>query len=99
MLKEKRKICFIITISLAFALQMSIAYSYYDSLVEADFLCSELKYEAADLDFLAMNKQPKVPAGGAASVLPYSPDLISLEPSAPQFHMPNVDHTYSILRC
>jgi hypothetical protein len=98
--KKKTKFLFIFVVTIAFAFQMAAAHSYYDSLIEADFLWNELKYESADTDFLAMDKQANVALGDGSSAVPYSchPDLIE---SFPDYRPSRADlgAEYSILRC
>ncbi len=97
--KGKKKNSFMFVISLAFAFQITLAYSFYDNLVEADFLCRELKYEAADLESLAMDKQPSLHVVKTASALLYSMNPIGLELSPSPSRIAGTDQSYSILRC
>lgn len=57
MKRKKKKLSLLLMISIAFLFQMAAAHSYYDSLIEADFLGNGLKFEAADLETLCVDKQ------------------------------------------
>ena len=63
----------VIIISLSF--QLGSAHSYYESLVEADFLGHGLKFEAADLENLFVDKQKSLEIGPRASSILCSEDI------------------------
>jgi hypothetical protein len=78
----------------------SSSYSYYNSLIEADFLTCGLKFEAADIDDLLVDKQINVDfaPGLFSTVGSLGADLFEkLTPSL--FKVPGMDPPFSILRC
>ncbi len=98
--KENRKVLLIFVISVAVVFQMAAAHSYYDSLIEADFLGNGLKFEAADLETLLVDKQTSLDLSTGAVAAPFVPESGIFEPFTPEtFLIPSVERTYSILRC
>ena len=86
--------------AVSFFFLFSSAYSNYNSLIEADFLTLGLKFEAADIDDLLVDKQIHVDfaLGLFSTVGPMGADLLQkLAPSS--FQVPGMDPPLSILRC
>ena len=80
--------------------QFGAIHSYYESLVEADFLGHGLKFEAADLENLFIDKQKSFEIIPSASSILCSDDVNPSEQffsSYPQ--VPSTDQTPFPLRC
>jgi hypothetical protein len=94
----------IITVLLVMVISTSFlfssAYSYYNSLAEADFLTRGLKFEAADIDDLLVDKQIHVDfsLGLFSTVGSLGADLLE-NPTASSFEVLGMDLLLSILRC
>jgi hypothetical protein len=100
MAKENRKVMLIFVISLALVFQMAAAHSYYDSLIEADFLGNGLKFEAADLDTFLVDKQTNLDLSTGAAAAPFVPETGIFDPLTPKvFPVPSSGKSNSILRC
>jgi hypothetical protein len=96
--KKGNTILLVIVISLSF--QVGSAHSYYDSLIEADFIGRGLKFEAADLENLFVDKQKDLhidPRGFSTLFLwvVNSSEQISLFYP----HVPSTDQISLTLRC
>ena len=98
-LKRKNILAFSI-IAILILFQAAAAHSYYDSLIEADFLGGGLKFEAADLDTLYVDKQVNLAlcTGTASACSLLKPGFF--EPSALEdsASLPSVKAA-SVLRC
>jgi hypothetical protein len=94
----KPAILFVIAVSLFF--QLGASHSYYESLVEADFLGHGLKFEAADLENLFVDKQKSLEINPKASSFLCSEDINPSEQFfPPYFQAPSADQTSITLRC
>ncbi len=84
---------------LPLALVGSSIYFHYNQLIEADFFCRELKFEAADLEDLSFDRQDLSAFLPALSFqyLPDSGPLEELKSSSLVFH--SSSENFSILRC
>jgi hypothetical protein len=88
----------VIAISLFF--QVGASHSYYESLVEADFLGHGLKFEAADLENLFVDKQKSLEILPKASSILWSEDVNPSEQLFPlYFQEPSAEQTPIALRC
>jgi len=89
-----------LVIATSISFQLGSAHSYYDSLVEADFIGHGLKFEASDLENLFADKQKNLEIAPRAIPTLCSPDLNSSE-QFPFFYfqMPSSDQTPFTLRC
>ena len=90
----------LLVMTISFFFLFSSAYSNYNSLIEADFFTCGLKFEAADIDDLLVDKQIHVDfaLGLFSTVGSLGADLFEkLTPSS--FQVPGIDPTFSILRC
>ncbi len=54
---KRDRFFFFLIFATSFLLPLSCAYACYNDIVEADFLTLETKYEAADMEDLAFDKQ------------------------------------------
>jgi len=98
-IKPKAKTIFlIIAISLSF--QVGSAHSYYESLIEADFIGHGLKFEAADLENLFVDKQKDLEIDPRAFSTPFL-WVVNSSKQIPLFYLqvPSTDQTSFILRC
>jgi hypothetical protein len=98
-IKPKGKTIFlVIAISLSF--QLGSAHSYYESLVEADFVGHGLKFEAADLENLFVDKQKDLEIDPRAfSTLSLWGANLSEQISLSYLQVPSTEQTSFILRC
>ena len=88
----------VITISLFF--QVGASHSYYESLIEADFLGHGLKFEAADLENLFVDKQKSLEILPKASAVLWSDEVNPAEQFFPlYFEVPSVEQAPIALRC
>ncbi len=87
------------TIFFASIFQIAAANSYYDSLTEADFFCHGLKFEAADLDSVFVDKQTHllIEMNTFSFFLPYL-QVLKSRPAADHPRLSSVPDT-AILRC
>jgi hypothetical protein len=85
---------------ISFFFQLGASHSYYESLIEADFLGCGLKFEAADLENLFVDKQKSFEIAPGASSILCSEDVNPSEPFFPlYFQVPSTDQTPFTLRC
>jgi len=78
----------------------SSSYSCYNSLIEADFLTVGVKFEAADIDDLLVDKQINVDfAPGLFSTIGCLGADLFERPTPFSFQVPGMDPPLSILRC
>ena len=98
-IKPKAKTIFlVIAISLSF--QVGSAHSYYESLIEADFIGHGLKFEAADLENLFVDKQKDLDIDPRAFSALFLLVVNSFEQiSLFYLQVPSTDQTSFILRC
>ncbi len=90
----------ILALLIAFALPLSCAYSYYNAMVEADFLWRGLKYEASDLDDLYVDKQKNIDFGSSLfSMVFFLEDNLAQHFFLPSSITPLFEQKSSILRC
>lgn len=90
-------ILMVVTISF---FQLGAVHSYYESLVEADFLGHGLKFEAADLENLFVNKQKSLEIGPRASSILCSEDINPSEQLFSfYFQAPSSNQSPFTLRC
>ncbi len=96
---QKRTSVFLVMVIPLFFL-FSTSYSYYNSLIEADFLICGLKFEAADIDDLLVDKRTHVDfsPGPFSTVGPLGVNLFE-KPTPSSFQVPGMDPPLSILRC
>jgi len=88
----------VIAISLFF--QVGASHSYYESLVEADFLGHGLKFEAADLENLFVDKQKSLEIGPqVSSILCFEDVNPSEQLFSFYFQEPSTNQTPLTLRC
>ncbi len=100
MLKENQKFLLIFVIATALVFQMAAAHSYYDSLIEADFLGNGLKFEAADLETLLVDKHTNLDLSTGAAAAPFTSEAGIFEPLATEVSaVPLLAQSRSILRC
>jgi hypothetical protein len=97
---KQQKLYIILMVMTISFFQVGAIHSYYESLVEADFLGCGLKFEAADLENLFVDKQKNLEIGPGASSNLCSEDV---NPSAQffplDFRVPSTDQTPFALRC
>ena len=100
MRKVRKKVLAFSVIAILILFQAAAAHSYYDSLIEADFLGTGLKFEAADVDTLYVDKQNSVDLATGAGALSY---LAASDPPEPfpfqNSAFPSSVKIVSILRC
>jgi hypothetical protein len=97
---KNRKLLLIFAIFISFVFQIAAAHGYYDTLIEADFLGSGLKFEAADVETLVINKQTNPDLGPSTSSSLYLPETGVLELLTPDASTPSAFAIIrSILRC
>ncbi len=96
---KNRNVLLLFTLSVMVIFQVATAHSYYDSLIEADFLGHVLKFEAADLDTLCVDKQAYLQVE-MPPVSPELPEINSFEMGLP-FEGAGISaaHSASVLRC
>jgi hypothetical protein len=97
---RQKTIPVLLVMVISFLFLFSSAYSSYNSLTEADFLASGLKFEAADNDDLLVDKQIHLDfaLGLFSTVGSLEADLLEkVTPSSLQ--VPGIDPPLSILRC
>ena len=85
---------------LCFLFVSSHMYSDYNVLLEADFICQELKFEATDLENLVVDK-PKIIDVVSSALLtfrPLDPDLLG-QPIDSYFQLATPYQSTSPLRC
>ncbi len=97
---RQKEIPVLLVMAVSFFFLFSSVYSNYNSLIEADFLTLGVKFEAADIDDLLVDKQ---------IILDFAPGLFSNvgslgadpfeKPSPFSFEVPGMDPPFSILRC
>ena len=100
-MRKRQRLCTIlVVIAISFFFQLDASHSYYESLVEADFLGHGLKFEAADLENLFVDKQKSFEIGPQASSLLCSEDVNPSEQFFPlYFQVSSADQTPITLRC
>jgi hypothetical protein len=98
-MRKNKTLLLLFTLSMMLVFQAAAAHSYYDSLIEADFLGNGLKFEAADLDTLCVDKQTYLQIETTPS-LPEFPDVDSFEVRL-SFEIPasSPAQSASVLRC
>ncbi len=97
---RQKEIPVLLVMAVSFFFLFSSVYSNYNSLIEADFLTLGVKFEAADIDDLLVDKQ---------IILDFAPGLFSIigclgaelfeKPMPSSFWVPGMDLPISILRC
>ncbi|MGD0623770.1 MAG: hypothetical protein ABSB32_03520 [Thermodesulfobacteriota bacterium] len=97
---RQKIILVLLVMVISFFFLFSSAYSYYNSLIEADFLTCGLKFETADTDDLLVDKQIIVDfaLGLISTVGSLGADLFE-RPTPSSFQVPGIDPSLSILRC
>jgi hypothetical protein len=96
----QKKIPVFLVMVISFLFFFSSTYSYYNTLVEADFLTVGVKFEAADIDDLLVDKQINVDfAPGLFSTIGSLGADLLLKPTPSSFQVPGIDPPLSILRC
>jgi len=86
--------------TISFFFQLGAIHSYYEILLEADFLGHGLKFEAADLENLFVDKQKSLEIGPKASSMLCPEDVNPSEQLFPlYFQVPSADQTPITLRC
>lgn len=100
MAKQQKLYIILMVMTISF-FQVGAIHSYYESLIEADFLGCGLKFEAADLENLFVDKQKNLEIGPDDSsilclggVNPSDELFFSL-----YFQTPSTDRTPFTLRC
>jgi len=100
MIREYKSHTIFLVITISFFFQLGASHSYYESLVEADFLGHGLKFEAADLENLFVDKQKTLEIGPQVS------SILCLEDVNPSeqlfsfyFQEPSTNQTPLTLRC
>ena len=100
MKSEHQKVLTFSVIAVLILFQAAVAHSYYDSLVEADFLGIGLKFEAADVDTLYVDKQVSADLGTGPSSACFFPGSDSPEPfSLQNSTFSSSMQVISVLRC
>ena len=98
--KERKKFLAFSVTAICILFLLSVAYSYYDTLIEADFICRGLKFEAADLETLCADKQTGLNLGMNPLTDGFSPNTSSLERlTTPSFQVSPFERSLLILRC
>jgi len=98
---EKRQKLYIILMVMTISFfKLGAVHSYYKSLVEADFLGHGLKFEAADLENLFIDKQKSLEIGPKAASTLCSEDVNPSEQLFSfYFQVPSANQTPFTLRC
>jgi hypothetical protein len=96
----QKRIPVFLVMAISFLFFFSSAYSYYNTLIEADFLTVGVKFEAADIDDLLVDKQIHVDfaTGLFSTIGSLGADLL-LKPTPSSFQVPGLDPLLSVLRC
>ena len=96
---RKKRFQVLLALLIAFALPLSCAYSYYNAMVEADFLYRGLKFESADLEDLFVDKQQAVDFASLFATATFLEASLSETIFVPSPITPVFDQASSILRC
>ena len=100
MVAKKQKLYIILMVMTVSFFQVGAIHSYYESLIEADFLGCGLKFEAADLENLFVDKQKSLEIGPGTSSVSCAEDVNPSEQFFPlYFQVPSTDQTPFTLRC
>ncbi len=99
--RKDKRIQIFWAIAVCLILPFSCAYSGYNILIEADFLCQGLKFEASDLVDLLADKQThwEFLSNAFAFSTPWVWEAIFGQLNIFSFHEPSLDQERSILRC
>ena len=98
---NRKTIQIILAIAISLAIPVSSAYVSYDTVASADFLSSNLGFEAFDQDYLSAANQSELkvsPSVGFFSGFHLAYDLFGL-PSHLSFQMSSLDQKTLVLRC
>ena len=99
MAKQQKLYIILMVMTISF-FQVGAVHSYYESLVEADFLGHGLKFEAADLENLFIDKQKSFEISPSASSILCSDDVNPSEQLFSfYFQVSSTDQTPFTLRC
>jgi hypothetical protein len=99
-LRKHRAISTFLIVGISLIFSLASAYSYYNTMLEADFLTLGVKFEAGDIDDLLVDKQINldfIPSGSLA--------IGSLEIALHEFlimfsfQVVSIDPPFSVLRC
>jgi len=86
--------------TISFFFQLGAIHSYYESLIEADFLGHGLKFEAADLENLFVDKQKSLEIDPRVFSFLCSEGVNPSDQFFPfYFQVPSTDQTPLTLRC
>ncbi len=97
---KRQKLYIILMVMTISFFQLGAVHSYYESLVEADFLGHGLKFEAADLENLFIDKQKSLEIGPTASSILCSEGVNPSEQLFSfYFQVPSTNQTPFTLRC
>ena len=100
MAKQQKLYIILMVMTISF-FQVGAIHSYYESLIEADFLGCGLKFEAADLENLFVDKQKSLEFGLEDSSILCLDDVNPSEQLFFSFYfqVPSTDQTPFTLRC
>jgi hypothetical protein len=100
MKKERKKLLAFSATVFCVLFLLGITYSFYDTLIEADFISKGLKFEAADLETICADKQTDLNLGINTLSVVFSPNISFLEHfTAPPFQGSPFERSLRILRC
>lgn len=100
MLKKHRSISTFLILSLSFAFALTVAYSNYNDLAEADFFTRGAKFKAADLNDFLVDKQTHLDFMASESLHIAWPEMsLHRVLISSSFRVVSVDSFFSVLRC